>query len=48
MNENDIYHTNIAPIARKTMHAITEYEEAEAERRAAAIMQVSLELCVCV
>ena len=48
MNENDIYHTNIAPIARKTMHAITEYEEAEAERRAAAIMQVSLEVCVCV
>jgi predicted lactoylglutathione lyase len=38
-DEEDIYHTNVAPLARKVMRAIAEYEEAEAERRAAAIMQ---------
>jgi hypothetical protein len=39
LSDEDKYHTNVAPVARKVMRAITEYEEAEAERRAAAIMQ---------
>ncbi len=38
-DEKDKYHTGVAPIAKQVMKAITQYEEAEAERRAAAIMQ---------
>ena len=37
-NEDDKYHTGAAPVARRITRAVTEYEEAEAERRAAAIL----------
>ena len=38
-DEADKYHTGGAPVARRIMRAVTEYEEAEAERRAAAIIE---------
>jgi hypothetical protein len=41
-DENDKYHTNVHEVAGKIQRAITMYEEAEAERRAHAILQGSL------
>ncbi len=38
-DETDKYHTGGAPVARRVTRAVTEYEEAEAERRAAAIIE---------